>query len=66
MRKNEKKNSKQILYIDAENEEEFIKEYENMKKSRLSELNFRQKSKEYIPENQYDEQDEEVKILQIL
>ena len=45
--------------IDAENEEEFIKEYENMKKSRLSELNFKQKSKEYTPENQYDEQDED-------
>ena len=45
--------------IDAENEEEFIKEYENMKKSRLSELNFKQKAKEYIPENQYNEQDED-------
>lgn len=45
--------------IDAETEEEFIKEYENMKKSRLSELNFKQKQKEYIPENQYNEQDED-------
>ena len=27
--------------IDAQNEEEYIKEYENMKKSRLSELNFK-------------------------
>ena len=41
--------------IDAQNEEEFIQEYENMKKSRLSELNFKQKAKEYIPENQYNE-----------
>ena len=32
------------LTIDAETEEEFIKEYENMKKSRLSELNFHQNS----------------------
>ena len=30
--------------IDAQNEEEFIKEYENMKKSRLSEMNFQKKS----------------------
>ena len=45
--------------IDAQNEEEFIKEYENMKKSRLSELNFKQKTKEYTPENQYNEQDED-------
>ena len=45
--------------IDAQNEEEFIQEYENMKKSRLSELNFKQKAKEYIPENQYNEQDED-------
>ena len=27
--------------IDAENEEEFIKEYENMKKSRLTQLEFK-------------------------
>ena len=32
--------------IDAENEEEFIKEYENMRKSRLSEKNFELNSKE--------------------
>ena len=37
--------------IDAQNEEEFIQEYENMKKSRLSELNFKQKAKEYIPKS---------------
>ena len=30
--------------IDAQNEEEFIKEYENMKKSRLSEMNFQKNS----------------------
>ena len=30
------------LTIDAQNEEEYIKEYEKMKKSRLSELNFKQ------------------------
>ena len=45
--------------IDAENEEEYIKEYEKMKKSRLSELNFQQKSKEYSSSIQYNEQDEE-------
>ena len=42
--------------IDAQTEEEFIKEYDNMKKSRLSEMNFKQKSKE---NNQPIEQEEE-------
>ena len=42
--------------IDAQTEEEFIKEYDNMKKSRLSEINFKQKSKE---NNQPIEQEEE-------
>ena len=42
--------------IDAQNEEEFIKEYDNMKKSRLSEMNFKQKSKE---DNNTIEQEEE-------
>ena len=43
--------------IDAENEEEFIKEYENMKKSRLSELNFQKNSNEKTSPN-YIEQEE--------
>ena len=42
--------------IDAQTEEEFIKEYDNMKKSRLSEMNFKQKTKE---NNQPIEQEEE-------
>ena len=42
--------------IDAENEEEFIKEYDKMRKSRLSKLNFQQHSEE---SNQVIEQDEE-------
>ena len=31
--------------IDAENEEDFIKEFNNIKKSRLSKLNFEEKKK---------------------
>ena len=42
--------------IDAENEEEFIKEYDKMRKSRLSKLNFQQHSDE---SNQVIEQEEE-------
>ena len=42
--------------IDAQNEEEFIKEYDNMKKSRLSEMNFKQKSKEDNPPIEQEEE----------
>ena len=42
--------------IDAENEEEFIKEYENMRKSRLSEKNFEQNSNENEGENDQEEE----------
>ena len=42
--------------IDAQTEEEFIKEYDNMKKSRLSEMNFKQKSKEDNPPIEQEEE----------
>ena len=42
--------------IDAENEEEFIKEYENIRKSRLSEKNFEQNSNENEGENDQEEE----------
>ena len=41
--------------IDAENEEEFIKEFENIKRSRLSQLNFE--------ENQENEDDEKIQEI---
>ena len=42
--------------IDAEDEEEFIKEYENMKKSRLTQMEFKDKE---IEENKIQEIEEE-------
>ena len=45
--------------IDAENEEEFIKEYDKMKKSRLSELNFQQKVDEDTNNEQDIDQDDD-------
>jgi hypothetical protein len=41
-----RRNRMRSYTIDAENEEEFIQEYEKMKKSRLSQLNFEEKEKE--------------------
>ena len=45
--------------IDAENEEEFIKEYDKMRKSRLSELNFQQKVDEDTNNEQDIDQDDD-------
>ena len=45
--------------IDAQNEEEYIKEYENMKKSRLSEINFQKNLNQNCPKEQCDEIEEE-------
>ena len=44
--------------IDANTKEEYIEEYENMKKSRLSELNFQNNSKENSPTNELTEVEE--------
>ena len=40
-----RRNRMRSYTIDAENEEEFIKEYDRIQKSRLSQLNFEEKSK---------------------
>ena len=41
-----RRNRMRSFTIDAENEEEFIKEYEKAKKSRLSQLNFVEKNED--------------------
>lgn len=44
--------------IDAENEEEFIKEYENMRKSRLTQMEFKDKENDQDKIQETEEEDQ--------